>query len=269
MTDAALQADFASLGTTAQESATALTYLPKQKVRWLTAYRAFRKLLSDKEDTQQVFEIMQALNGQSTARGYRRLLATVEGGRLAYARLELNLLLNDAAYLDRCQTGTVGAAYRDFMRSENLSAEGLAEESRKAAERRGGLVDLQHPTAWFGRRIRDTHDIWHTLTGYGRDGLGELCLVAFSYAQTRSLGWAFIAVGGSLRALREKHGAMAVKAIWQAYTNGKKAAWLPGEDFERILAEPVQAARARLRIAAPSAYLAIPESRRDAAANMG
>jgi ubiquinone biosynthesis protein COQ4 len=34
------------------------------------------------------------------------------------------------------------------------------------------------------------HDIWHVLTGYRRDALGEACLVAFSYAQTRGLGWA-------------------------------------------------------------------------------
>jgi ubiquinone biosynthesis protein COQ4 len=268
MTDAALQSNFVG-ETPVIDTPRAPTYLPRQKVQPLRAFRAFRRLLANKEDTQQVFEIMQALNGKSTAKAYRRLLRTVEGGRLAYRRVEMNELLNDQAYLDRLPDGSVGAAYRDFMRSENLSAEGLAEESRKAAQRRGVLVEIEHPMAWFGRRIRDTHDIWHTLTGYGRDGLGELCLVAFSYAQTRSLGWAFIAVGGCLRALQEKGGHRAVKAVWQAYKNGKAAAWLPGEDFERILVEPVAVARRRLNIAAPTAYLAIPAERRDGAANMG
>ncbi len=274
MTDATLQSSFAPhAGAPHPDSGAPAgrgpTYLPRPRVRPLRALRAFRRLLADKEDTQQVFEIMQALNGRSTARGYRRLLTTVEGGRLAYRRLELNSVLNEGAYLDRFRAGTVGAAYRDFMRSENLSAEGLAQESRKAAERRGAPVDLEHPMAWFGRRIRDTHDIWHTLTGYGRDGLGELCLVAFSYAQTGSLGWAFIAVGGCLRSLQERGGWRAVAAVWQAYRNGRRAAWLPGEDFERILAEPVDAARARLNIAPPDRYLAIPEARRNAAASMG
>ena len=69
--------------------------------------------------------------------------------------------------------------------------------------------------------------------------------------------------------MREKNGKQAVKAIWQAYRNGKKAAWLPGEDFERILAEPIEVARARLNIPTPDRYLAIPESVRNAAANMG
>ena len=40
------------------------------------ALKALRRLLSDKEDTGQVFEIMPALNGDSTARNYARLLPT-------------------------------------------------------------------------------------------------------------------------------------------------------------------------------------------------
>jgi len=264
MTDAALQSSFAL--TADHSAAPKPTYLPRQRLQPIRAVRAFGRLVKDKEDTQQVFEIMQAMNGNSTVRGYRRLTSTVEGGRLAYRRLELNTLLNDQAYLDRFAPGTVGAAYREFMRAENLSAEGLAEESRKAARKNGAAVDLEHPVAWYGRRIRDTHDIWHILTGYGRDALGELCLVAFSYAQTRSLGWAVIAVGGAMRALREEGGKAAVKAVREAHRRGKTAGWLPGEDFEVLLNMPMEAARQRLNLQTPpAAYLAVPANWRDGA----
>jgi len=264
MTDAALQSTFAPAndpGVAPQP-----TRLPRQRLQPVRALRAFGRLMQDKEDTQQVFEIMQAMNGGSTVRGYRRLTSTVEGGRLAYRRVELNDLLNDPAYLDRFADGTVGAAYRSFMRSESLSAEGLAEESRKAQRRTGAAIDLEHPVAWYGRRIRDTHDIWHVLAGYGRDGLGELCLVAFSYAQTRSLGWAVIAIGGSLRILREhgRAGRRAVRAVREAYRRGQAAAWLPGEDFEVLLNLPLEVARRRLGLdVAPAAYLAVPEADRN------
>ncbi|MEI9985146.1 MAG: hypothetical protein WDN69_19300 [Aliidongia sp.] len=40
------------------------------------AFKALRRLLADKDDTGQVFQIMAALNGASTQRGYRRLLTT-------------------------------------------------------------------------------------------------------------------------------------------------------------------------------------------------
>jgi ubiquinone biosynthesis protein COQ4 len=240
------------------------TRIKPQKLEVLRAFKAFRRLMSNKEDTRQVFEIMQALNGKSTSKAYRRLISTLEGGRLAYQRTELAPLFDNRAFTGRFPIGTIGHAYRVFMDSENLSADGLAEVSRQA--RGSSIIDVEHPVAWFGRRIRDTHDIWHILTGYHRDGLGELCLVAFSYAQTKSLGWAFIAIGGALRALQEPGGMRAVKAVWQAYRNGCKAAWLPGEDFEALMGEPLTAARVRLNIAAPSAYQAIPEHLRDRAA---
>ena len=224
---------------------------------WGAALKALRRLLSDKEDTGQVCEIMRALNGDANSRSYSRLLATQDGGRLAYEHVELAPLLMDDAWLNSFAPGTVGAAYRTFIRSENLSAEGLAEISRQRAPR----VEEAHPHAWFGRRTRDAHDIWHILSGYHRDGLGEACLVAFSYAQTRALGWALIAVGAGVRALREGSPA-AVRAIWQGYRRGRAARWLQGEDYVRLLSEPLDAARRRLHITPPTLYEALVKAAR-------
>ena len=220
---------------------------------WGAALKALGRLLSDKEDTGQVFEIMRALNGDANVKNYRQLLGTAQGGRLAYERVELAQRLMDDVWLDSFAPGTVGAAYRDFIRSENLSADGLAEISRQTLSK----VEEQHPYAWFGRRIRDSHDIWHILSGYHRDGLGEACLVAFSYAQTRALGWALIAAGASWRALQAGSRPHA-RAIWQGYQRGKAAKWLPGEDFTALMNEPLEAARRRLNIAPASLYNAIP-----------
>ncbi len=227
--------------------------IARPRRQWGVAFKALGRLLNDKEDTGQVFDIMGALNGDSTAKGYERLLTTPQGGRLAYERVELAPRLMDDAWLDSLAEGTVGAAYRHFIRSENISAEGLAEISRE----KHGPIEVRHPYAWFGRRTRDSHDIWHILSGYHRDGLGEACLVAFSYAQTRSLGWALIAAGAALRTRSgPKH--PYVKAIWQGYQRGKAAQWLAGEDYERLMAEPLETARRRLNITPATIYDAIP-----------
>jgi ubiquinone biosynthesis protein COQ4 len=225
------------------------TLLPRR--RWGAALKALKRLLSDKEDTGAVFEIMTALNGNATARNYHRLLQTSRGGQLAYQRVELAERLMDDAWLDSFADGTVGAAYRQFVRSENLSAEGLAMISRKAQPR----LETAHPYTWFGRRNRDIHDIWHVLSGYHRDGLGEACLVAFSYAQLRSLGWAVIAIGS---ALGSRGGPVPahVRAIWQGFQLGSAAKWLPGEDYEVLMMEPLESARQRLGIKRPTAYAA-------------
>jgi len=230
------------------------------KLDWGHAWRSLQRLLADKEDTRQVFEIMRALNGQATAKGYLRLLSTPEGGRIAYERKEFAERLMDDAWLDSLPAGSVGAAYRDFIRTEQLSAEGLADVSREGI----ADVDNPHPYAWFGRRTRDVHDIWHILSGYHRDALGEACLVAFSYAQTKGLGWALIAFGAASRARKDRSHPY-VKAIWQGYQRGKAAQWLLGEDYERLMAEPLEAARRRLGITPATIYDSVPAEVRDGA----
>ena len=230
------------------------------KKDWLHAVRSLRRLLENKEDTRQVFEIMRTLNGKATARNYLRLLETVDGGRLAFERQELSHRLMDDAFLDALPEGSVGAAYRDFVRSENLSAHGLVRISREGVK----TIDDPHPYAWFGRRVRDVHDIWHVLTGYGRDSLGEGSLVWFSYAQTRGKGWALIGLGAIWRATQHK-GHPYVRSLIEGYRRGRRAAWLLGEDYERLLREPLDVARRRLNITPGAIYDSIPVTARDRA----
>ena len=221
------------------------------KRAWRSAFDALRKLLANGDDTTQVFRIMRALNAGETANSYARLIATSDGGRMAYERIELAQRLSDRAWIDGFAPGTVGAAYREFLASTGYSADGLVEVSRLDPTE----TDVYHPYAWLGRRTRDVHDIWHVLTGYKADEtMGEACLVAFSYAQTRGLGWAFIAGGAALKSLRATGGTLFAKAVREGYRNGTRAAWLLGEDYEALMHEPIDDARARLKIAEPMLY---------------
>jgi ubiquinone biosynthesis protein COQ4 len=233
---------------------------------WIGAFRAMRKLFANPSDTVQVFKIMTALNSGTSVANYHRLIQTAEGGRIAYRRVELVDKLTDRAWLAQFAPGTVGAAYRAFLERTGFSADGLADVSMEVERDR----NEEHPYAWFGRRERDLHDIWHTLTGYRADDpLGELCLVAFSYAQSKGLGWGFIALSGALKSLTESHGRDVIRAVWEGYRNGRGAKWLHAEDIEVLFAEPLDAARARLNIPRPAAYEAAKEkfSAPDAAAS--
>jgi ubiquinone biosynthesis protein COQ4 len=215
------------------------------------ALRALRALLRDKEDTAKVFEIMRALNGGAAAKGYRRLLRTPHGAVLAAERTEMAPILDDDAAMAQFAPDTLGAHYLAWRSAEGLSAEGLAQVARSVG---GGQPPAAgDPHAWFGRRTRDIHDLWHVLTGYGRDGLGEASLVAFSYAQTGGLGWALIALGAAVQAFRQQEFG-AVRAILEGWRRGRRAAWLQGEDYRRLLGEDLEAARRRLRITSARAY---------------
>ena len=167
---------------------------------WPTALRAVRRLLRDKDDTVQVFAIMRALNGPATRDGYLRLIGTTPGGRIAYRRREMAEVLMDRATLATYPADSVAAAYLAFTERGQISADGLAEVSREVHRDR---IDMIHPVAWYGRRIRDIHDLWHVLAGYDLSALGEAALVAFSYAQTRALGWAAIALGAAIKGSRQ------------------------------------------------------------------
>ena len=219
---------------------------------WRAALGALRKLLANGDDTAQVFIIMRALNGASTPKNYHRLLRTPEGARLAYERVELAAeRFSDPALVASYAPGTVGAAYRDWLEETGYSAEGLAEVSNLDKRE----TPIPHPYAWFGRRTRDMHDVWHVLTGYKADEtMGEAALVAFSFAQTKGLGWALIAAGAALKSVRATGNRLFARAVLEGYRLGKRAKWLLAEDYEALMHEPLDAARRRLDLGEPVAY---------------
>src|SRR3546814_10034282 len=100
--------------------------------------------------TRRPSDLMKALNAGKSERNVARLLATEEGGRTAYERVELTQRFTDKAWIAQFAPGTVGAAYREFLETTGYSADGLAEVSKIIRE-----DELAHPYAWFGRRTRE------------------------------------------------------------------------------------------------------------------
>lgn len=228
------------------------TGLPMKR-EWGAAFSALRRLLANGDDTEQVFKIMRALNGDVVQRNYRKLLDTPNGGPIAYRRTELAERLSDRVWIDSFPEGSVGAAYRHFLDSTGYTADGLVEVSVSEFS----TAEHDHPYTWFGRRERDIHDLWHVLTGYkASEHLGEACLVAFSYAQTGGLGWGFIGLGAALKSLRVTGKTDFFRAVVEGYRNGKRAEWMHAEDYEALLAEPLDQVRKRLKIGATPRYQA-------------
>jgi ubiquinone biosynthesis protein COQ4 len=96
------------------------------------------------------------------------------------------------------------------------------------------------------------------LTGYGTDALGEACVVAFTYAQTKNRGLGFLAAAAGLELQRSRRDLPYLKAVVQAYRNGRKAAWLMPLDYEALFAMPLEQARIEFRLARPSVYEGVP-----------
>ena len=146
---------------------------------------------------------------------------------------------------------SLGRHYLLFVTAENLSAGELVDASSS-----GEIDQLEGDLARFATRQRDMHDLWHVLTGYGRDTLGELCLLSFTYAQTRNRGVGFICLVGAQK-LCQEYGRGVYRAAWRAYRDGKEAAWLPAQDWEALLAMPIDEVRQRLGIGQPRDYVSL------------
>jgi ubiquinone biosynthesis protein COQ4 len=217
-------------------------------MRPLTAIRAMRALLRDPDDTARVFDVISALGGRNGERAFERFRRTDTGARVLAEGRSLLAALSDRERLLALPPQTLGHRYAEFMGRERISAEGLAEASLAAG---GPDPTLSPERRLFGARLRDMHDLWHVVTGYGRDLLGEASLLAFSYAQTRNRGVGFIVATAWWKARRAPEFR---RMLRDGYRRGRGSAWLPAADWEALLARPLEDVRAELRVGSPPRY---------------
>ncbi|MEL6955503.1 MAG: Coq4 family protein [Pseudomonadota bacterium] len=220
------------------------------RLKPFTAMTRMRKLIANKEDTEQVFHIIEALNGRNLLNLLEKFAASEKGAQRLAERRYLPPLLDDHSWIEALPEDSVGQAYLRFMRREGLSAQGLVEESDKFYG-----DDHDDTLRWFGNRLRDTHDLFHVLSGYGRDALGEASLLGFTWGQHGGRGVIFISFMGTrqIRKALPKH--IDVMACHhEGKRNGKAAASIIEEDIIALMHEPLAEARARLNIAKPVAY---------------
>jgi ubiquinone biosynthesis protein COQ4 len=217
------------------------------RLRPLEAFRAVRRLMANPEDTSQVFTIFRALRGKSGIKAFQRFAASPTGAQVIREKRRLLDTLSDRTRLAALPDESFGRRYFNFMEEEQLTAEGLVEASQSWEN-----DPVPAGVQLFRERMRDAHDLTHVLTGYGRDGLGEACLLAFMYAHNRNRGAQLIL----LMSLKKMPNA-GRRAVAQAWRNGKKARWLQDQDYEALLARPLEDVRRELNIADPSLYRAV------------
>ena len=220
--------------------------------RPLKVLHHYRKLVADKEDTEQVFHIIEATKGKTSHRQAWDFIQSEEGQRFLRDGVEIPAMLDDHARWADLPENSVGKHYIRFMQREGLSAKGLVDESHKWAPPEQLPQDL---TQWYFDRLRDTHDLFHVLTTYGRDALGETSLLGFSYSQNHNNGILFIAYAGAHQ-IKKVTGTKAplFASVREGQRNGKAAAKLAHLDVEALMREDIDEARSRLGIKPPVIY---------------
>jgi ubiquinone biosynthesis protein COQ4 len=220
---------------------------PRRTVQWRKARAALSRLIADPERTEQVFELIDALAGNAGEKLFQRFLREPTAPRLLAEKPSLLRRLSDRPALEALPAGTLGREYARFMRAGGIDAQGLVDASEEA-DRTARELPLDPDRDWFYARLRDMHDLWHVLTGYGRDLAGEASLLSFTYAQTRNRGIGAIVLASITKGPK---GLGWPRYLFRAWRRGRKAALLPAAPWEELLALPLDEVRRRLHVSTP------------------
>ncbi len=213
-------------------------------MRPLRAARALRELFANPDDTQQVFEIIDAMQGPALVRMRERLQQTEQGRRLLADQPNLIPLLSDRDGLRALPEGSLGRAYLAFVEAEGISADGLVDAS-DISRQRNEVAELR----WIRNWLRDSHDVWHAVLGYKGDLIGEAALLAFSHYQTRNIGVGMIATMAWFKIGRVTDRNLGARGvILNGRRRARQSAWFLEVPWHEWLARPIDDVRRDLGV---------------------
>jgi len=235
--------------------------LPSSPLRPIAAIKAVIKLVKNKEDTTQVFKISEALAGSSHNKLFAGFAASPYGKRVIEEPVEMEKILGDFERLRAMPEGSFGRTYLEFMESGGLTPDGLIDVAEQSGVNMRGSDLPEYSRAFM--HFETIHDVWHVVTGYNRDALGELCLLETSRVLTYNRSFSLITFIGGIVIKKEQPSLPIRKAKREAVKNAKVMAWLPEIDFEALLPLPLEDVRAQLNIRTPEIYNSIPQDVKD------
>lgn len=202
---------------------------------------ALGKLLSDPGDTSQAFLVGLATNAHRFPRFLARFVASEDGARLLREQPCIDSQHVDYDALRALPATTLGGAYARF-----LDEQGLDPDIFQAPP---GIPSM---IAYISKRVRQSHDLWHVVTGYDTDVRSELALQAFTWRVTGMPGSAMIAFGGAMRfglSPSPSHRGV-LREVLKGARRGERAAFLPVVVWEDHFERPLAEVREELGIAA-------------------
>ncbi|MEE2527355.1 Coq4 family protein [Hyphobacterium sp. HN65] len=233
-----------------------ISAFPVKPIQPFKAWKAFQGLVRDKEDTRYVFAFFENVNGRSYSRFYERFVASDYGKSVLADPAGIGGQLTDRDTLESYGPDSFAAAYLHYLDTENLQPLGVFEAHWNQAPQAMAYMRDEWPglyaVSWM---MSLSHDLYHVLTGYGRDPLGEALLLKFTGTQTGGRGPRWL---GSLAGLKIRSeipswpvGRMMAEAVRLA--NGAEPFYTT--DLPSLLPLPLAEARARLNMGKPSLYL--------------
>lgn len=166
-----------------------LVALPSINLEFLKAVKGFVSIVRDPSHTESVFDIVDGMRHTEASKLAIEYIKSKPG----VAQIIDERYLAPTPNLDKLLQSppdSLGYAYASAMKAGNFDPEFY----RK--------MDVQDDLSYILLRLRQTHDVWHTVTGMSTDATGEIGLQAFSLAQTHMPLSIMLIAGGLLKTLQ-------------------------------------------------------------------
>ena len=196
--------------------------------QWFRLTQAIVRTLGDSNRTDELLVAEELVSRGRFERLHRqlapRLAVDPEAKALMRDKPRLARSDIDFAALAALPSDTLGGTYARHLERYQLDPDLLA----GAAGAASGAGYRDPDTAFLHERYRQSHDLWHALTGLGTEGYEEVLLHAFTWAQLRLPYSALIVLFGAV-----KH--MLLERRWETLTRGLNDAWQAGREAAPLL----------------------------------
>lgn len=216
------------------------------RTNWPAIASCWRGFVFPNKHVNQMYEVYLAMSAKAYGRAYYQVRAHPNGRRLFQDRPDVLAFLGDDDYLASLPAGSLGHAYRAFLKLNRLDA-GVYDEAtqiRPLAEKNNWSEDFYYLT----RRATALHDLFHVIGGYGPDMAGEVIVFGFHCGQIEPSG--LLGKWGHVMAL-----AVPGAPVWhklrvyrQAVDRGRRADKLLAAPWEDLLGRQLDEVRAELGV---------------------
>ncbi len=194
----------------------------RNQIQYVETLRGLTTMIRDPGHTESVFDIedgLQHLEAYELAVEYVRsdpaMAELIKERYLRHGKHDLDALL-------KLPEATLGYCFARHMRDKGFDPDYFR------------VREIHTDLDYVMMRLRQTHDIWHVVTGFDTDPASELGIKAVELAQTRRPMAAVVASGGILRFLYKEpeHLGEALSAVSEGYEMGIKAKPLLAQKWE-------------------------------------
>ncbi|CAN1212602.1 Ubiquinone biosynthesis protein [Tumidithrix helvetica PCC 7403] len=216
----------------------------RHNLDFLSTLKGVVALLRDPGQTESVYDVEDGLRNTKATGLAVEFVKSKPGVVKLFQERYLAPSVNIEALLQLPQA-SLGYAYATYIRDSGFDPNFYR------------LVKVEDDISYFLLRMRQTHDIWHIVAGFGTDVPGELGLKAFELAQTHRTMSAVLIAGGLLSTLfkhpEELDNLLSQLAI--GYRLGAKAKPFLAQKWEENWERPLQDWRQELGIEPTKEYV--------------